>query len=86
MMEQIREVMTPEQAAEYLQVNRETIYRYIRQAVTAKDVHMATEPCAKWTSRLYHFCVHGQMTRNHTHDLLWQPMTEHDVTVVLVVW
>ena len=31
MMEQIREVMTPEQAAEYLQVNRETIYRYIRQ-------------------------------------------------------
>jgi len=23
--------MTPEQAAEYLQVNRETIYRYIRQ-------------------------------------------------------
>jgi excisionase family DNA binding protein len=25
------EVMTPEQAAEYLQVSRETIYRYIRQ-------------------------------------------------------
>jgi len=24
------EVMTPDQAAEYLQVNRETIYRYIR--------------------------------------------------------
>lgn len=24
------EVMTPEQAADYLQVNRETIYRYIR--------------------------------------------------------
>ncbi len=31
MIEQMREVMTPEQAAEYLQVNRETIYRYIRQ-------------------------------------------------------
>ncbi len=30
-MEQTREVLTPEQAAEYLQVNRETIYRYIRQ-------------------------------------------------------
>ena len=28
--ERIREVMTPEQAADYLQVNRETIYRYIR--------------------------------------------------------
>ena len=31
MMEQIREVMTPEQAADYLQVNRETVYRYIRE-------------------------------------------------------
>jgi excisionase family DNA binding protein len=30
-MEQIREIFTPEQAAEYLQVDRETIYRYIRQ-------------------------------------------------------
>ena len=26
-----REVLTPEQAADYLQVNRETVYRYIRQ-------------------------------------------------------
>ena len=25
------EIMTPEQAAEYLQVSRETVYRYIRQ-------------------------------------------------------
>ncbi len=31
MMEQTREVYTPEQAAEYLQINRETVYRYIRQ-------------------------------------------------------
>jgi excisionase family DNA binding protein len=30
-MEQKREIFTPEQAAEYLQVERETIYRYIRQ-------------------------------------------------------
>ena len=29
-MERTREIMTPGQAAEYLQVNRETIYRYIR--------------------------------------------------------
>jgi len=28
---QTREVLTAEQAAEYLQVDRETIYRYIRQ-------------------------------------------------------
>ena len=31
MIEQIRAVMTPEQAADYLQVNRETVYRYIRE-------------------------------------------------------
>lgn len=30
-MEQTREIYTPDQAAEYLQVNRETVYRYIRQ-------------------------------------------------------
>ena len=30
-MERTREILTPEQAAEYLQVDRETIYRYIRQ-------------------------------------------------------
>jgi excisionase family DNA binding protein len=29
------EVMTPEQAAEYLQVSRETVYRYIRQGKLA---------------------------------------------------
>ncbi len=31
MNEQTRKIMTPEQAADYLQVNRETIYRYIRE-------------------------------------------------------
>jgi excisionase family DNA binding protein len=30
-MERPREIFTPEQAATYLQVDRETIYRYIRQ-------------------------------------------------------
>lgn len=30
-MERMRDVMTPEQTAEYLQVNRETVYRYIRE-------------------------------------------------------
>lgn len=29
--ERTREIMTPEQAADYLQVDRETVYRYIRQ-------------------------------------------------------
>lgn len=30
MTEHIRDIMTPEQAADYLQVDRETVYRYIR--------------------------------------------------------
>jgi excisionase family DNA binding protein len=30
-MERIRDIFTPSQAATYLQVDRETIYRYIRQ-------------------------------------------------------
>ena len=30
-MERQREIFTPKQAAEYLQVDKETIYRYIRQ-------------------------------------------------------
>ena len=31
MNEKQQEVLTPEQAAEYLQVSRETVYRYIRE-------------------------------------------------------
>ncbi len=30
-MERSPEIFTPEQAAEYLQIDRETVYRYIRQ-------------------------------------------------------
>ena len=29
--ERMREIFTPDQAADYLQVNRETVYRYIRE-------------------------------------------------------
>lgn len=29
-VERPREIMTPDQVAEYLQINRETVYRYIR--------------------------------------------------------
>lgn len=29
--QRVRDLFTPEQAAEYLQVNRETVYRYIRE-------------------------------------------------------
>mgnify|MGYP001199996999 CR=1 FL=1 len=34
-MERARDILTPEQAADYLQVNRETVYRYIRQGKLA---------------------------------------------------
>ncbi len=34
-METMREVLTPEQAADYLQVNKETVYRYIRSGKLA---------------------------------------------------
>ena len=30
-MDRTRDILTPDQAADYLQVNRETVYRYIRQ-------------------------------------------------------
>lgn len=30
-MEKIKEVMTPEQVAEYLQLHKDTVYRYIRE-------------------------------------------------------
>ena len=30
-MEAVKEIMTPEQVAEYLQINKETVYRYIRE-------------------------------------------------------
>ena len=30
-MEAVKEIMTPEQVADYLQLNKETIYRYIRE-------------------------------------------------------
>ncbi len=35
MMEEMKEVMTPEQVAEYLQLNKDTVYRYIREGKLA---------------------------------------------------
>jgi DNA binding domain, excisionase family len=31
MMETVKEIMTPEQVANYLQLNKDTVYRYIRE-------------------------------------------------------
>lgn len=30
-MEAVKEIMTPEQVANYLQLNKDTVYRYIRE-------------------------------------------------------
>lgn len=34
-MEAVKEVMTPEQVADYLQLNKDTVYRYIREGKLA---------------------------------------------------
>ncbi len=34
-MEEMKEVITPDQVAEYLQLNRDTVYRYIREGKLA---------------------------------------------------
>ncbi len=63
MNNQTREVFTPEQAAEYLQVNRETIYRYIRSGKLA----------ASKLGRNYR--VH----RRSLELLLWETRTSDDI-------
>jgi excisionase family DNA binding protein len=60
---QTPEIMTPEQAAEYLQLSRETIYRYIRQGKLS----------ASRLGRSYRISKHDLDT------LLWENRTEHDI-------
>lgn len=65
MIEQIREVMTPEQAADYLQVNRETIYRYIREGKLV----------ASKLGRTY------RLPKRSLELLLWATRTREDITL-----
>ncbi len=65
MMEQIREVMTPEQAADYLQVNRETVYRYIREGKLV----------ASRLGRAY------RLPKRSLDLLLWVTRTRKDITL-----
>ena len=65
MMEQLREILTPEQAAEYLQVNRETIYRYIRQGKLA----------ASKLGRTY------RVPKRSLEMLLWATRTREDISL-----
>lgn len=65
MIEQIREVMTPEQAADYLQVNRETVYRYIREGKLV----------ASRLGRAY------RLPKRSLDLLLWVTRTRKDITL-----
>ena len=65
MKEQIRDVLTPEQAADYLQVNRETIYRYIREGKLV----------ASKLGRTY------RVPKRSLELLLWSTRTREDITL-----
>jgi excisionase family DNA binding protein len=64
-MEQRREIFTPEQAADYLQVNKETVYRYIRQGKLV----------ASKLGRAY------RIPRGSIDLLLWATRTRDDVSI-----
>src|SRR5437588_13120586 len=64
-LKRAREVMTPEQAADYLQMNRETIYRYIRDGRLV----------ASKLGRAY------RIPRNSLDLLLWSTRTRDDITL-----
>jgi excisionase family DNA binding protein len=63
--ERTREILTPEQAADYLQVNRETIYRYIREGRLV----------ASKLGRAY------RIPRQSLDLLLWATRTRDDITL-----
>jgi len=64
-MKQKREIFTPEQAANYLQVDRETIYRYIRQGKLV----------ASRLGRKY------RIPKGSIDLLLWATRTREDITL-----
>lgn len=65
MINDTREIFTPEQAAEYLQVNRETVYRYIRQGKLV----------ASKLGRSY------RVPKRSLELLLWATRTREDITL-----
>jgi excisionase family DNA binding protein len=64
-MEKEREILTADQAAEYLQVDRETIYRYIRQGKLV----------ASRLGRTY------RIPKKNIDLFLWATRTREDVTL-----
>ncbi len=64
-LDQKLEVLTPDQAAEYLQVDRETIYRYIRQGRLV----------ASKLGRAY------RIPKRSLELLMWSTRTRRDITL-----
>lgn len=62
-MEQAREILTPDQAARFLQIDRETIYRYIREG----------KLIASKLGRKY------RIPRRSLYYLLWETRTREDI-------
>ena len=65
MLERRRDILTPDQAADYLQIDRETIYRYIRQGKLV----------ASKLGRTY------RIPRRSLDLLLWTTRTRQDITL-----
>ena len=65
MKERTRDILTPDQAAEYLQINRETVYRYIRDGKLV----------ASKLGRTY------RIPRSSLDLLLWSTRTRQDVSL-----
>jgi excisionase family DNA binding protein len=65
MNQSLNEVFTPEQVAEYLQINRETVYRYIRDGKLV----------ASRLGRTY------RVPKRSVELLLWATRTREDVTL-----
>lgn len=61
----IRQILTPDQAADYLQINRETVYRYIRQGLLV----------ASKLGRSY------RIPKRSLDLLLWATRTQKNVTI-----
>lgn len=64
-MQVIRDVLTPEQVADYLQIDRETVYRYIREGKLV----------ASKLGRKY------RIPRSSLNLLLWENRTRKDITL-----
>ena len=64
-LETKRDILTPDQAADYLQIDRETIYRYIRQGKLV----------ASKLGRAY------RIPRRSLELLLWTTRTRQDITL-----